>query len=67
MADRLVCRECHRVQHESISEGDACEACGSTSLTEDWAGYVVITHPEKSKIAEEMGVTEPGKYALKVR
>ncbi|MFT4923897.1 MAG: hypothetical protein ACI8XM_003129 [Haloarculaceae archaeon] len=65
MADRVVCRECHRVQ-ESI-EVESCEACGSTSLTEDWAGYVVISHPERSQIAEEMDVTEPGQYALKVR
>ena len=65
MADRLVCRECHRVQE--TEERGACEACGSTSLTEDWAGYVVIAHPERSDIAGEMGVTEPGKYALKVR
>lgn len=65
MADRLVCRECHRVQDSA--EIEACVGCGSTSLTEDWAGYVVITHPEKSKIAEEMGVEEPGTYALKVR
>jgi DNA-directed RNA polymerase subunit E" len=65
MADRIVCRECHRVQ-ESV-ETDSCESCGSTSLTEDWAGYVVITHPEESEIAAEMEVTEPGQYALKVR
>jgi DNA-directed RNA polymerase subunit E" len=62
MGDRVVCRECHRVQNS-----EEVEACGSTSLTEDWAGYVVITHPEESDIAEEMDVTEPGKYALKVR
>jgi DNA-directed RNA polymerase subunit E" len=65
MADRLVCRECHRVQ--DADEENSCVVCGSTSLTEDWAGYVVITHPEKSQIAEEMGVVEPGQYALKVR
>ena len=65
MGSRLVCRECHRIQ-DSV-EIHACVSCGSTSLTEDWAGYVVISHPEKSQIAEEMGVTEPGKYALKVR
>ncbi|AWB28153.1 transcription elongation factor subunit Spt4 [Halococcoides cellulosivorans] len=67
MAKRLVCRECHRVQDAEITEGDACMACGSNSLTEDWAGYVVIGHPEDSEIATEMEVTEPGKYALKVR
>lgn len=44
-----------------------CPACGSSSFTEDWAGYVVIAHPETSEIASEMQVTEPGRYALKVR
>jgi DNA-directed RNA polymerase subunit E" len=49
-------------------EGDEqCPACGSNSLTEDWAGYVVIAHPEESEIAEAMEVTESGRYALKVR
>ncbi|MFB6137667.1 MAG: transcription elongation factor subunit Spt4 [Halobacteriaceae archaeon] len=61
---RLVCRECHRVNE---SETDACVACGSSSLTKDWAGYVIITHPESSEIAAKMEVTEPGTYALKVR
>lgn len=65
MAKRLVCRECHRIQE--TAETEACIACGSTSLTEDWAGYVVISHPEESQIAQEMEVTEPGTYALKVR
>jgi DNA-directed RNA polymerase subunit E" len=65
MADRLVCRDCHRVQDAEAEE--SCTACGSTSLTEDWAGYVVIAHPEESEIAREMEVTEPGQYALKVR
>ena len=65
MASRLVCRDCHRVLE--VDAGEQCPACGSNSLTEDWAGYVVIAHPEKSQIAEEMEVTEPGRYALKVR
>ncbi len=61
---RLACRECHHINH---GDSQACENCGSSSLTEDWAGYVVITHPERSEIAEEMNVVEPGGYALKVR
>lgn len=65
MADRLVCRECHRVL--DAGEENMCPVCGSTSLTEDWAGYVIIAHPEDSEIAQEMEVTEPGAYALKVR
>ena len=62
---RLVCRDCHRVIEEPDAE--TCPACGSSSLTEDWSGYVIIVHPETSEIAREMDVTEPGKYALKVR
>lgn len=62
--DRLVCRECHRIVDP---DRQVCPVCGSSSLTEDWAGYVVIAHPEESEIAEEMQVTEPGPYALKVR
>ncbi len=64
-SDRLVCRDCHRVIDDG--EAEVCPACGSTSLTEDWAGYVIIAHPEDSEIAEQMEITEPGKYALKVR
>lgn len=64
MPDRLVCRECHRVVDPDTN---TCPVCGSTSLTEDWAGYVVIVHPETSEIAKLMEVTEPGTYALKVR
>ena len=65
MAHRLVCRDCHRVQDAEVES--QCEACGGTSLTEDWAGYVVIAHPEESDIAAEMEVSKPGQYALKVR
>jgi len=65
MADpRLACRECHYVNDP---DSQSCDYCGSSSLTEDWAGYVIITHPEKSDVADEMEVTEPGSYALKVR
>jgi DNA-directed RNA polymerase subunit E" len=62
---RRVCRECHLVVDDAGAQ--ACPNCGSSSLTEDWAGYVIIAHPETSEIAQEMQVTEPGKYALKVR
>jgi DNA-directed RNA polymerase subunit E" len=65
-SNRLVCRECHRVV-EDPDNTESCIACGSASLTEDWAGYVIIADPAESEIAEEMGVEEAGKYALKVR
>jgi len=64
MATRQTCHECHRVLE---ADEQACPACGSTTLTEDWSGYVIILHPATSEIAEKMDVSEPGTYALKVR
>lgn len=61
---RLTCRECHFVVEPNVQN---CPNCGSSSLTEDWAGYVIIAHPERSEIAEKMEITTAGKYALKVR
>lgn len=57
-----VCRECHRVV-----EGESCVICGTSNLSEDWAGYVVIIDPERSEIAKKMNITMAGRYALKVR
>jgi DNA-directed RNA polymerase subunit E" len=57
-----VCRECHR-----IVEGLVCPICGSASLSKDWSGYVVILDPKGSVIANRLGITLPGRYALKVR
>ncbi|ERH12249.1 MAG: DNA-directed RNA polymerase subunit E [halophilic archaeon J07HB67] len=62
--NRLACRECHYVNDPG---SQTCDSCGSSSLTEDWAGYVIVPHPEDSQIGEEMNVNEPGSYALKVR
>jgi DNA-directed RNA polymerase subunit E" len=53
--DRLACRECHYVNDP---DAQTCDHCGSSALTEDWAGYVVIA---------DMNVSKPGSYALKVR
>lgn len=63
-ADRVACRECHAVVEP---DEQTCPLCGSSSLTEDWSGYVIIAHPDESEIATEMEVEKAGKYALKVR
>ncbi|MCX8206394.1 MAG: transcription elongation factor subunit Spt4 [Methanothrix sp.] len=57
-----ACRECHR-----IVEGLVCPICGSSSLSKDWAGYVVVIDPKGSEVAAKLGITLPGRYALKVR
>ncbi|SFM62454.1 MULTISPECIES: transcription elongation factor subunit Spt4 [Methanolobus] len=57
-----VCRECHR-----IINGQTCPICGSSNLSADWSGMVIIIDPERSEIAKKMDVKVADKYALKVR
>ncbi|MDY6780797.1 MAG: transcription elongation factor subunit Spt4 [Halobacteria archaeon] len=63
MVDKLACRDCHRV----VRDAEECPECGSTSLSDDWKGYVFLIEPENSEIAEAMETEREGKYALKVR
>jgi DNA-directed RNA polymerase subunit E" len=57
-----VCRDCHRVV-----EGESCVVCGTSNMTIDWAGYLIVIDPEHSDIAKKMNIKLPGRYALKVR
>jgi len=58
----LACRKCKYI---SINAA-VCKNCGSTDLTREWYGYVIILEPEKSEIAKKLGIKVPGKFALKV-
>lgn len=57
-----VCRNCN-----FITESSTCPNCGGASLSDDWAGYVIVLDPEGSEIAKRLNIIKPGKYALKVR
>ena len=63
MKQDKACRECRFVLEEG---GDVCPVCGSNSFTTFWRGYVSILNSEKSSIAQKMGITKPGKYALRL-
>ena len=57
-----ACRTCRKI----IEEGKECPLCGGTSFTTFWKGYVIIIDPEKSEIAQKMGITHTGKHALRL-
>ncbi|MBS72407.1 MAG: DNA-directed RNA polymerase subunit E'' [Thermoplasmata archaeon] len=61
--DPLACGECHRILDD---DQELCNAHPEAHCTSDWAGYVVILNPERSEIAEKLGITRAGNYALKV-
>lgn len=62
MTQGKACRQCRKV----IEEGDKCPVCSNTSFTTFWRGYVIIINPEVSQIAQKMGITTNGKYALRL-
>jgi DNA-directed RNA polymerase subunit E" len=64
MTKTLACRNCTVLVEESTQH---CPVCNAARFSDDWAGYVRIAHPNWSELARRLGITEPGRYALKVR
>ena len=61
MAREMACRKC-----KYVTTGKVCPACKSSDLTPDWNGIVLVVEPSDSIVAKTLGITEKGKYALKV-
>ena len=59
-----ACRKCKSL---APREATRCSTCGSSDLSEDWEGAIVIIDPEKSEVAKRLGFTRPGRYALRIR
>jgi DNA-directed RNA polymerase subunit E" len=57
----LACRKCRMLTTEK-----ACPNDGSTELSKEWSGLVIIINPEKSQVAKTLAIVKPGRYALKV-
>ena len=61
MAREMACRKC-----KHVTTGKVCPICRSSDLTPDWDGVVLVVNPIDSIVAKTLGITEKGKYALKV-
>lgn len=57
----LACRKCRTLTTEK-----ACPNDGSTELSNEWSGLIIIINPEKSQVAKTLGIVKAGRYALKV-
>ncbi|MCD6235429.1 MAG: DNA-directed RNA polymerase, subunit E'' [Thaumarchaeota archaeon] len=60
-ARERACRNCKMMTTKS-----KCENCGSTNLTANFSGLIVIIDPERSEIAKELGFKKKGSYAVRV-
>ena len=60
MAER-ACPRCNYVSFDKTFT-----LCG-TETSADWTGLIVVIDPDESELAQELNITSPGRYALKVR
>jgi len=61
MVKEMACRKC-----KFVTIGKVCPVCKSSDLTPDWRGSIFVVDPATSVVAKTLGITEKGKYALKV-
>ncbi|MFB6174513.1 MAG: transcription elongation factor subunit Spt4 [Candidatus Nanohalobium sp.] len=62
MAER-ACRNCNRI----VEDASECPVCKNNDLSDSWNGLVVVYDPEDSEIAESIGISTPGRYAIRVK
>ena len=60
--NELACRNCRMIINTNL-----CPDCKTSSASEDWVGEVIVIDPKTSLIAKSMGITKPGRYALRIR
>ncbi len=58
---KKACRNCKTI----ILKGNVCPVCKSTDLTSSFQGTLVV-FDVNSEIAKKLGITAPGRYAIKV-
>ncbi len=63
MVKELACRKCNHITTSKICPNQNCR---STDLSPDWNGVILVVEPTSSKIAKTLGITEKGKYAIRV-
>ncbi len=62
MTKKKACKRC-----KLFVEEDICPQCKTTSFTTSWQGRLLITDPEESMVAKQVGITVKGEYAIKIR
>ncbi|NTV23401.1 MAG: DNA-directed RNA polymerase subunit E'' [Nanoarchaeota archaeon] len=62
MTKEKVCKNC-----KLFVEGNICPLCKGNNFTNIYQGKMTILDTNKSFIATQIGITEKGKYAIKIR
>lgn len=57
---KRACKNCKR-----ILKGTTCPVCKTSNITTNFQGTIII-FDVNSEVAKKLGITAPGKYAIKV-
>jgi DNA-directed RNA polymerase subunit E" len=58
-----ACKNCNRI----VEDASECPVCRNNDLSNSWSGLVVVYDPEDSEMAEKLGISTPGRYAIRVK
>lgn len=61
MASKKACKKC-----KLLVEGSVCPICKGNQFVDNWKGRLIICNPDKSIIAQKVGLKVKGEYAVKV-
>jgi transcription elongation factor SPT4 len=61
LAREQACRKCHMLTHDKVCPNDK-----SNELSSEWSGLIIVLDVQHSNVAQTLGITVPGRYALKV-
>jgi len=59
---KKVCKKC-----KIFVEGTECPVCKGNQFSTNWQGRLSVLDSNKSVIANKIGITVKGEYAIKVR
>ena len=59
---KFACTHC-----SLLTDKQQCPECKNPTSSNWWSGLLIVTDPEESDVARELGITKAGEYALRVR
>ena len=62
MAKKKCCKRC-----KIFVDGNECPLCKEGNFSINWQGRIFVADPNRSEIAQKIGITVKGEYAIKCR
>ncbi|MBT7903293.1 DNA-directed RNA polymerase subunit E'' [Candidatus Woesearchaeota archaeon] len=62
MAKKKCCKTC-----KLFVDGGECPICKNSNFSTNWQGRIFVVDANKSEIAQKIGITIKGEYAIKCR